>query len=563
MIGGKNVKLRKSLWLFLVLTLVMSLFLAACSGGEKAGTDTEKEETPKEETPKEEPKNTDPVTGGDLVIGSAGSPTLFNPYFSTDTASSDIEGLIYNALVKTNKNLETELDLAEKIDVSDDGLVYTVKLREGVKWHDGEEMNADDLVFAYSMMKNPDVVSERKSNFESLEKIEKIDDYTVKFTLNKVDVTFYPTTLGSYGPLPEHILGDVDPATLHENEFNTKNPIGTGPFKFVEWKDGEYVKVEANEDYFEGRPYLDTITTKYVADANALIAALQAGEIDMYNAFPGTEIDTVKAIDGVKIEEDLALSYTFLAFNQQDERFQDKKVRQAFTHAVNKEAIVESIMNGAGQPAEAPDSPLMWTYNDEVPKFEYDLEKAKALLEEAGWKDTNGNGIVDKDGKEMSFSIKTNQGNKVREDIAVVLQQQFKEIGVEAKPEIVEWSAFIEAISAPNWDYEAMILGWSLSTFPDQYDIFHSSQAAEGLNFVWYKNEEADKLMEEARQTTDRDRYVEIHKDLYQILVEDQAYTFLYYPIEYRAMPEELQGYEFHSKNQLFNAHKWWLQTAE
>ncbi|WP_099354210.1 peptide-binding protein [Fredinandcohnia onubensis] len=555
-------KLRKSLWLFLVLTLVMSLFLAACSGGgEEAGTDTPKEEEPaKEEPAKEEPSN-EPVDGGDLVVGSAGSPTLFNPYFSTDTASSDIEGFIYNGLVTVNLDLEVTNDLAEEITPSEDGLEYTVKLKQGVKFHDGEEMTADDVVFSYMLMKNPDVVSERKSNFESMEKVEKIDDYTVKFTLNKVDVTFYPTTL-SYSVLPEHILGDVDPATLHEHEFNTKSPIGTGPFKFVEWKDGEYVKVEAFDDYFDGRPHLNSITTRYVADANALIAALQAGEIDMYNAVPGTEVDTVKTIEGTKVENGLALSYTFLGFNQKDERFKDKKVRQAFTHAVNKEAIVESIMNGAGQPATAPDSPLMWTYNDDVPQFEYDLEKAKALLKEAGWEDTNGNGIVDKDGKEMSFSIKTNQGNKIREDIAVVLQQQFKEIGVEAKPEIVEWSAFIEQISAPNWEYEAMILGWALSTFPDQYDIFHSSQAAEGLNMTWYSNPEADKLMEEARQTTDIEKYKEIHKDLYNILVEDQAYTFLYYPEEFRAMPEELQGYEFHSRNPFYNAHKWWLQTA-
>lgn len=553
-------KLRKSLWLFLVLTLVMSLFLAACSGGgEEASGDEDK---PKEETQKEEPKNTEPVDGGDLVYGSTGNPTLFNPYFSTDTASSDIEGLIYNSIVKTNKDLETEYDLAENIEVSEDNLEYTVKLKEGVKWHDGEEMNADDLVFAYSLMKNPDVVSERKSNFESLEKIEKIDDYTVKFTLNRIDVTFYPTTLGSYGPLPEHILGDVDPATIHENEFNYK-PIGTGPFKFEEWKDGEYVKVVKNEDYFEGAPHLDSITMRIITDANAMIAALSAGEVDYYPGVKGPDLETVKAIDGVKVEEGLGLAYTFLGFNQKQERFQDKRVRQAFTHAVNKEAIVETIMQGAGQAAQAPDSPLMWTYNDEVPEFEYDIEKAKALLKEAGWEDTNGNGIVDKDGVEMSFKISTNQGNKVREDIAVVLQQQFKEIGVEAKPDIVEWGAFIERVSAPNWDYDAMILGWSLSTFPDQYDIFHSSQAKEGLNMTWYSNPEADKLMEEARQTTDRDKYIEIHKDLYQILVEDQAYTFLYYPIEYRAMPEELQGYEFHSKTLLYNAHKYWLQPAE
>ncbi|WP_010283368.1 peptide-binding protein [Bacillus timonensis] len=553
-------KLRKSLWLFLALTLVMSLFLAACSGGE--GASSEPEDKPKEETPKEEPKNTDPVDGGDLIVGSTGNPTMFNPYFSTDTASSDIEGLIYNGLVKTNLDLETELDLAEDIQVSDDNLEYTVKLKQGVKFHDGQDMTADDVVFSYMMMKNPDVVSERKSNFESMEKVEKIDDYTVKFTLNKVDVTFYPITL-SYAVLPEHVLGSVDPATLHENEFNTKNPIGTGPFKFEEWKDGEYVKVVRNDDYFEGKPHLDSITTRIITDANGMIAALQAGEVDFYAGVPGTEVETVKAIDGTKVEEGLALSYTFLGFNQQQERFQDKRVRQAFTHAVNKDAIVESIMQGAGQAAQAPDSPLMWTYNDEVPEFEYDLEKAKALLKDAGWEDTNGNGIIDKDGVEMSFKISTNQGNKVREDIAVVLQEQFKEIGVEATPDIVEWGAFIEKISAPNWDYDALILGWSLSTFPDQYDIFHSSQSKEGLNFVWYKNEEADALMEKARQTPDTEEYKQIHKDLYNILVEDQAYTFLYYPTEFRAMPEELQGYEFHSKSALYDAHKWWLQPAE
>nr|WP_275695610.1 peptide-binding protein [Fredinandcohnia sp. SECRCQ15] len=540
----------------------MSLFLAACSKDKEAGGEVDKPEKEKDPAVEEPVEETGPVNGGDLIVGSTGNPTMFNPYFSTDTASSDIEGFLYNGLVTVNLDLEVQNDLAEEITPSEDNLSYTVKLKQGVKFHDGEEMTADDVVFSYMMLKNEAVISERKSNFESMEKVEKIDDYTVKFTLNKVDVTFYPTTL-SYSVLPEHILGKVDPATLHENEFNTKNPIGTGPFKFEEWKDGEYVKVVAFDEYFDGRPHLDSITTKIITDANAMLASLQAGEIDMWNAVPGTELETAKAIPGIKIEEGLALSYTFLAFNQKDERFQDKRVRQAMTHAINRQAIVDSIMNGAGQVANAPDSPLMWTYNDDVPKFDYDVEKAKALMKEAGWEDTDGDGILDKDGKKMSFSVKTNQGNKVREEIAVVLEQQLKEIGVEAKPAITEWGAFIEQISAPNWDYEAMVLGWALSTFPDSYDIFHSSQIQEGLNFAWYKNEEADKLMEKGRQTPDTEEYKQIQKDLYKIITEDQAYTFLYYPTEFRAMPENLEGYEFHSRSPFYNVHKWWLKPTE
>ncbi|MFC4320659.1 peptide-binding protein [Litchfieldia salsa] len=543
---------KKSAWFLLCLTFAMSLFLAACSGGNTAEEPAEKPE----ETPAEEPSG-EPVQGGDLIAGSIGEPTLFNPYYSTDVPSSDIEGLIYNGLLTSDEKFEPQMDLAESVDQSEDGLTFTVKLREDVKFHDGEQMTADDVVFSYSIPLQEDYIGERGSNFESLESVTKIDDYTVEFKLNKVDVTFYPITL-SYAVLPEHLLKDVPVGELGENEFNTKAPVGTGPFKFEEWKDGEYVKVVANDDYHEGRPYLDSITYKIVPDQNSLLAQLQAGDID-FMVVPGTDIETAKGFSGIKIESDLALSYTYLGFNQQQERFQDPKVRQALTHAVNRQEIVDAVMNGDGQIANVPESPLSWAYNDEVPVFEYDPEKAKSLLAEAGWEDTDGDGILDKDGEKFSFVIKTNQGNKIREDIVVVLQQQFKEIGIEATPEIVEWSAYIEQISAPNWDYDALVLGWSLSTFPDASDIFHSNQIEEGLNFVWYKNEEADKLMEKAKTTIDQDEYKELYSQIYKIIAEDQAYTFLYYPNVHRAMPENLQGYVFNAKSDFYDANKWWL----
>ncbi|MDF0728616.1 peptide-binding protein [Cytobacillus sp. S13-E01] len=552
-------KLSKSKWLLLSLTLILALFLAACSGGDSATTPAE---TPKEdEKPTEEPKedSNEPQYGGDIIVGSIGAPTLFNPLYSTDAASSDIEGFIYNGLVSGDTEFNPVNDLASDVQMSEDGLTWTIKLRDDVKWHDGEQFTADDVVFTYNIPLNEDYDGARKSAFEGIESITKLGDYEVEIKLNKVDATFGSIGL-SYGILPEHILGTVPVAELGEHEFNTKKPIGTGPFKFEEWLDGQYVKVVANEDYYGGRPYLDSITYKIVPDQNALLAQLQAGDVD-FTEVPGTDIDTVKEFPGIKVESGLGLSYTYFGVNQKQDRFKDVKVRQALTYAIDRQGIVDSVMNGDGEVAHVPESPLSWAYSDDVTKFEYDPEKAKALLAEAGWEDTDGDGWLDKDGEKFSFEVKTNQGNKIREDIAVVLQQQLKEVGIEAIPQIVEWSAFIEQVTAPNWDYDAMILGWSLSTFPDLYDIFHSSQMEEGLNFTWWDNAEASKLMEEARQILDREEYKKAYGEIYKIVSEEQPYTFLYYPNVHRVMVENLQGYEFHAKSEFYNINKWWIKN--
>ena len=556
-------KIRKAPWLLLSLLFIFALFLSACSSSETT-EETPSENTgeePAEETPKEETDSNEPQYGGDLIVGSISSPTLFNALYSTDNASSEIEGFIYDSLVSGDTEFEPTLSMAEKIDQTEDGLTFTVKLKEGILFHDGEEVTADDVVFTYSVPLSDDYVGERKSAFESIDTVTKLDEYTVEFKLKEPDITFYPITL-SYGILPEHILGDVPIADLGEHEFNTKNPIGSGPFKFVEWKDGQYVKVEAFEDYFGGRPYLDTITYKIVPDQNALIAQLEAGDVDHINV-PSSDVEAVKSwasSKGVKVESGLSLAYTYLGYNEKNELFQDKKVRQALTMAIDREAIVQSILNGEGEVAHVPESPLSWAYTDDVRKFPYDPEQAKQLLADAGWEDSDGDGILDKDGKKFSFVVKTNQGNKLREDIVVVLQQQLKEVGIEVTPNIMEWSAFIADVTAPNWNYDAVVLGWSLATFPDQYDLFHTSQSEQGLNFVWYSNTEADTLMEDAKKILDRDEYKAAYVDIYKILAEDQPYTFLYYPNDHYAMPENLMGYEFHAKNAFYNINKWWLK---
>ncbi|MEX3715123.1 peptide-binding protein [Cytobacillus horneckiae] len=552
--------MKKQAWL-LSLMLILAMFLAACSGGGGTSTEPEKEGEDGKDT---EEAAGEPVQGGDFIIGSTGAPTMFNPLYSSDASSSDIEGMIFDTLVGSDLefNPVPENGIAESVEMAEDGLTYTVKIVENVKFHDGEPLDADDVVFTYNIPLSDDYDGPRKSNFEALESVEKIDDYTIKFNMSKVDAQFESVTFGSYGILPEHILKDVPIADLGEHEFNTKNPIGSGPFKFEEWKDGEYIKVVANEDYWEGRPYFDSVTYKLIPDANAIIAQLQAGDIDYYAGIAQQDVATVEGFAdsvGLKLESGLALSYTFLGFNQRMDMFKDVKVRQAITHAIDRESIVENIMAGLGEVAHVPESPLSWAYNPDVPKFEYDVEKAKEMLAEAGWT-PGSDGILEKDGEKFSFELKTNQGNKVREDIVVILQQQLKEVGIEVKPQIVEFSSLIADIDPGVWDFEGIVLGWSLATDPDPSGIFHTKEIEQGLNFTGYSNPELDKLMDESLQELDKDKRKEMIGKVQVGLAEDQAYNFLYYPEEYRALPANLEGFEFHAKDQLYNIEKWWLK---
>jgi peptide/nickel transport system substrate-binding protein len=539
----------------IVFIFIVALVLSGCSQ-KNATTDTYKQ-TDETSGNTEKPKD-----GGNLIIGTSGSPTLFNPYYSEDTASSDIEGMIFNGLVTVDENLNPVGDLAKNWDISDDGLTYTFHLKDNVKWQDGQPFTADDVVFSYSIPMNKDYTGPRASDFEKIKEVKALDEHTVQVTLKQPFAPFLTSTAG-YGILPKHLLQDVPIKELDKASFNTKQPIGTGPYKFVEWKDGQYVKLEANKDYFEGRPHIDTVTIKFIPDANAILTQFQAGDID-YMALQSTDLATGEQLvkqGKAKIKTTPSLSYTFIGYNQLNPLFKDKKVRQALTHALDREKIIQAVMNGDGKIANTPGSPLeKWAYNPDVPTFDYDVDKAKKLLAEAGWKDTDGDGILDKNGKKFSFVIKTNQGNKVREQIAQVVQQMWKEVGIEAKPKIQEWSSFIKDVTAPTWNFDACILGWALGVDPDPSDIFSSKEIAQGLNFVHYKNPELDKLMAENTKITDREQRGEMIKEIQAGIAEDQPYTFLYYDNDHIMYNPKLQNVQQHPSIAYYKIEDWWIK---
>jgi len=460
-----------------------------------------------------DPAQADP--NGKLVFSLLGEVSILNPILSTDTSSSAVEGTIFTGLTRINEKLEVVPDLARSWEVSADGKVWTFYLRQDVKWHDGVPFTADDVVFTFNAILNPKVNSVRRSDYI-------IDDQPIKFkVLNNFTVQailpkpFAPFLVRSgISLIPRHLLAGQD---INTAKFN-RQPVGTGPFKFKEWVTGNQLTVERNNDYYLGRPQLAAIIFKIIPDENSQLVALEAGEIDEAG-IPPKDYARLKAMDGLNVFESDNLGYTYLGFNLAQPKFCDKRIRQALAYATDREQLVRIIFKGLASPAYAPSAPISWAYSDEVAKYPYNLQKARELLRVAG-------------AENLEFTILVNQGNKEREKAAVILQQQYKKIGVKVTIRVMEWSALLKIINSPNGpkDFDAILMGWSLGLDPDSYSIWHSSQYPKGFNFINYNNPEADRLLAAGRTTIERSKRQEIYAKLWQTIALDQPYILLWYP---------------------------------
>jgi len=491
-----------------------------------------------------------------LVIGTIGSPTLFNPYFSADSSSGQVEALLFNGLVTYDANLQPIPDLAEGWEVSEDGYNWTFHLKKGIRFHDGTELTSRDVVFSYNIPRSEGYSGLRGSDFEKIKSIKAVDRYTVHFSLTEPYAPFLSTC--TFAILPAHLLENIPIDELPKHPFNTKQPIGTGPYRFVEWKDGQYVKLEAYQDYFKSTPGIKQLYFRIVPDQNAQLIQLQAGGID-WMGVPATDLAIGRLFEKqgkIKLRSAPSLSYTYIGYNQKHELFQDVRVRQALTYAVDRKKIVDIVLEGQGQVAHTHGSPQSWAFSGDVPTFDYNPEKARQLLHEAGWKDSDGDGILDKDGKKLSFVLLTNQGNKIREMVAQIVQQQWAEVGVEMTPRMLEWSAFIHNyVEAKKFD--AVLLGWSIGVDPDPTAIWHSKESEKGLNFIGYHNPKVDQLLEENTRVMNTQTRKNILVQFQKIIAEEQPYTFLYYANGITAFPPGLQGMNEHPLSTFYNIHNW------
>ena len=502
-----------------------------------------------------------PAYGDTLVEGSIGDISGLIPNITSDSSSQEVGNLIYSNLVRTDKDLRLEGELAAGWDISPDQLTITFRLRKGMHWHDGEEVTAKDVDFTYRYMVDPKTPTAYGESFRQIRNAEIVDPQTFRVTYEKP----YAPGLLSWGIwiLPSHILepvwkAGVDLRTTAQNQ----HPIGSGPYVFKEWKTGEKIVLEAYPGYWEGRSFINRVVFRIIPDQSTIFLELKAKNIDMTGLTPiqyRRQTDYPAFHKAFNKYRYLANGYAYLGFNLLDARFQDKRVRQAMAHAIDKKEIIDGVLLGLGQPAVGPYKPGTWWYKAEVKTYPFDPERAKALLAEAGWQEKNSAGILLKDGKPFSFTIRTNQGNQVRQQTAEIIQRRLRAIGIDVKIHIVEWAAFLNTFIRKR-DYEAIILGWGLGLDPDQYDIWHSSQTGpDQLNHVSYKNSEVDALLEAGRRTFDEAKRKAIYGEFQDIMAEEQPVVFLYVPDALPVVSSRVQGIAPAPAGISYNFTKWYV----
>lgn len=504
--------------------------------------------------------------GDTFVQASIGDISGLIPSITTDNASHEVGSLIYDGLVQLDKDMNWAPQMAESWQFSKDCLTLTLKLRKNVKWHDGKPFTADDVLFTFKTMMNPKTPTAYRDGFEPVSDVSTPDAYTVRVTYKQP----FAKALGSWSTsmLPKHLLAKyAEEGKLREAPENTTKPVGTGPYRFQEWKSGEKVVLVVNKDYYvEGRPYLGRVIYRIIPSQATIFLELKAKGVDLASL---TAVQYARQTDYPAFKQDYnkfrypGSGYTYFGFNLKDPRFADRRVRQAFAYAINKQELIEGVVMGLAREATGPIRPGSWAYTDKVKRYSYDPAKAKQLLAAAGWTDRNGDGILrNKDGQPFSFTIRTNQGNEERKKIAEIIQQRLKEIGVQTDIQTIEWAAFIKEYIMQK-RFEAVVLGWGTGSDPDQYPVWHSSQMGpDQLNQISYSNPEVDALLEKGRASCHQAERVATYRRFQEILAEDQPLIFLYFRDSLVAVSSRVRGIKPEPAGITYNFIDWYVPKA-
>jgi peptide/nickel transport system substrate-binding protein len=536
--------------LFPTLILLFALICGACSGGQETT-----------EAPVGANRTASIPAYGDIMVeGSIGDASNLIPILSSDSASHEIAGMIFNGLVKYDRDIKVVGDLAESWDISKDGLAITFHLRKGVRWHDGHPFAAEDILYTYQVTIDPKTPTAYAGDFLKVKKAEVLDPHTFRVTYDR---PFAPALM-SWGSaiLPKHLLDgkDITRSPL------ARHPVGTGPYKFKEWVTGQKIVLTANPDYFEGRPYIDGYITRIIPDTATMFLELRANGIDRMSLTPlqySRQTENNLFRQNFNKYRYLSFAYTYLGYNLRKPMFADRRVRQAIAYAVNKQEIIDGIMLGLAKEATGPYKPGTWAYNSRVKTYPYDPQKARALLAEAGWQDANGDGVLEKNGEPFVFEIITNQGNEIRAKCAEIIQKRLAEVGITVKIRVLEWAAFVNDFIKKG-RFDATILGWTVSMDPDIYDVWHSSKTKpDELNFIAYKNAEVDELLEQGRSTFDQKQRKKCYDRIQEILAEDQPYLFLYVPDALPIIQKRFHGIEPAPLGIGYNFIKWYVPQGE
>ncbi len=504
--------------------------------------------------------------GGEYHDVATSDAVSFHPALTTDTGSSAYQAMIYSgALLRLDENtLEYIPNMAERYTISEDGLTFTFTLRETMKWSDGEPITAHDFKWTYDMMKDPANEFPYLSQLDFITSYEALDDYTLEIKIDEIYAPALGQMSGLITPLPKHIwegLNWSDPET--NPEINSPSVV-SGPYKLVEWRRDQYAIFEANENYwYHGRPNFDRYVIEIVPDQDVAYQKLKSGESDTGVITP-ENLEEARSLDNITVYEwwPAAASWSYIGLNMR-EGFptSDINVRHGINYAIDKELLTDEVMLGQAKRLCSVFPETSWVYNPDVPCYEYDTEMAIAAFEAAGYT-FDGERMLDADGRQLTLKLLFGPNtSKVRELIAVVVQDYLSEIGVVVDIQALEWASFLEAIHAQEPDWDMFISGWRATIEPHIMYTIWAEENIPQLNSVAYVNKEVDQLFKEGGATYDIDVRSEKYGEVQRIIAEEAPYVFLFYQKAWSGQNNRIQGIEPTPLGIGWNMEDWYIQA--
>ncbi|MCH7576369.1 MAG: hypothetical protein IH822_01020 [Chloroflexi bacterium] len=489
-----------------------------------------------------------------------GSPARVNPLFAPlNDTDADLASLVFSGLTRLGLDGQVLPDLAQSWEVSPDGLNYTFKLRRDVNWHTGAAFTAEDALFTYELLADPDLPSDsRLGQLWRQVSCNAPDEFTLICELSAPFAPFLSFT--SIGLLPKHILEGTSAATIQDSPFN-QAPAGTGPFRLAQLDQSKAI-LRANPTYYGERPAIDEIEFRFFPNPSTAAAALSRGEVQGVLLGPSAsqeDFDLLTSTEGLRAYTSNRTRILMLFLNNSQPPFDDKALREAVALSVNVDDVISELLGGRAVRADSPIVPGTWAYNPLLEPRPHDLDTARELLEEAGW-ETTDDGVRQKDGKELRVSLMTDQ-DPLRIAIAEMVANQLAEVGIQVAVTPQD-SDLRREFLAPR-QYQAAIFGWDPGPDPDPYPVWHSSQVEppDSGNIAGYQNEDTDRLIEEARLTTDLDKRQTLYYTFQQMFFEDVPSVLMYYPAFTYFVAEEVQNIElgtlFLTSSRFANATQW------
>jgi peptide/nickel transport system substrate-binding protein len=503
--------------------------------------DPEDDEEQDDDSDEEESDDAEAASGGQLVVGLVAEPVALDGSQVTDVNSARVIRRVTEQLVAfDDEDPELVPGLAESWDISDDGLEYTFSLREGVMFHDGTPFNAEAVEYSLLRQVNEDHPAHGYGTypyssfyFATLDSVEIVDEYTATIIQSTPRASFLAA-------LAAAAAGIVSPTAVEEyGEDYPQHPVGTGPFEFVSWNVGVEVILQANQDYWGNAPGLDRVIFQPFIEEQARLTALQTGGVNFIVDVPPDNIEPLEEDANITVLKQTGIHFWYVGFNVTSEPLTDARVRQALAHAIDKESITRDVLKGTGEPAISMLNPGTWGFTDDIPVYEYDPDRARELLEEAG----HGDGL------EISMWVpESGSGMQSPVPMATVIQANWADVGVTAEIQTFEWGAFLDTLR--TGDQQVFCNSW-MAGLPDPdmtlFPFLHSSQhAPNGPNRFFYTDEEVDRLLEEARASTDQDERAEMYREVQRIVYEDVPLIPIEHQVQTAAMTQNVTGFELH-----------------